>query len=82
MSGEAWVAKTTTRLKHVPTGEIYPYNESLAMADDMIAIGMDGEAIQTPPPEPEPPVKKPRSKKAELDLPELSLGLGGLEHAL
>ena len=44
-------------LKHVPTGDLYPYNSDMAMRDDMV------EYIPEPEPKPEPaPKTQPRPK--------------------
>ena len=65
-------------LRHVPTGDLYPYNENLTRRDDMVEYIPPPEGgVDKPKPKPKPKAKAKKAEPApeaqeELDFGDLS----------
>jgi hypothetical protein len=63
-------------LRHTPTGDLYPYHESLARRDDMVEFVAEVEEAAPVAPK---ATRKPRAPKAAAEIAELSIDMASVE---
>jgi hypothetical protein len=65
-------------LRHTPTGDLYPYHESLARRDDMVEFVAEAEEVAPAAPK---ATRRPRAPKAAApaEIAELSIDMTSVE---